>query len=246
MEHKIHTLGEVLNSLRNNGAIAITADIQISKQVTTLLTVYSDDRSSVNKELTEMGAVLIREDLLIDGSPPRVLVNGYLTQIKFEQSQHERSTYDSTLVYLREGENAALEDGSNISGKTIQEGFKDFQQYFFDLAQECAVEEKQAALNDIGDEVDPVLLKQCVYSQEPENMFIGPVTCRSIEIYTIGRNEYALYLDGTVCEGYKCSKASSTMSEQLRDSDFWQGYVERAKEEFLWLAESDPVLHKAG
>jgi len=207
MEQNIYSLKEVLNSLRESGALGITANNQLAKQGTILLTVYPDDGFSIDEELTEIDAVLIK---------------GFPAQIEFEQSQYGITTYDNTLVYLREGESAVLEDGSDISGKTIQEGLEDFRHHFLDFADECACEEKRTALNDTGDDADTVLLKQYADSQKLEKVFTAPYGDTVIEIYTIGRYEYALYFDGGVYEAYKCSTSSPTMSEQLRDSDFWQ------------------------
>lgn len=207
MEQNVHSLKEVVNSLRESGALGITANNQLAKQGTILLTVYPDDEFSVDEELTEIDAVLIK---------------GFPAQIEFEESQYGISTYESTLVYLREGESAVLEDGSDISGKTLHEGLEDFRHHFLDFADECAGEEKRTALNDIGDDADTVLLKQYADSQKLEKVFTDPYGDTVIKIYTIGRYEYALYFDGAVYEAYKCSTASPTMSEQLRDSDFWQ------------------------
>lgn len=207
MERNIHSLKEVLNRIIDSGVLAITANNQLAKQGTILLTVHPDDQSSIDEELTEIDTVLI---------------NRFPAQIEFEQSHYGISSYESTLVYLREDMTTVIGDGSEISGKSIEEGLEDLRHHFLDYAEECAYDEKRTALDNTGDDTDTALLKQCADSQNPQDVFEAPYGDTVIEIYTIGRHEYALYFDGGVYEAYKCSSNSPAMSEQLRDSDFWQ------------------------
>jgi hypothetical protein len=208
MKQNTHSLDGVLNSLRQNGALAITGNNQLAEQGTILLTVYSDDEHTIEEGLIEIDTVTI---------------NGLPAQVELEQSHYETLAYEDTLVYLREDTKTILEDDSEISEKPIEEGLEDLQHHFLDFADECACEEKRTALNSTGDDADTTLLKQCADSQNPQDVFEAPYGDTVIEVYTIGRHEYALYFDGGVYEAYKCSTtASLTMSEQLRDSDFWQ------------------------
>lgn len=207
MESNIHSLKEVLNNIRDSGVLAITATNQLAKQGTILLTIHPDNEPTIDQGLTEIDAVSI---------------NGFPVQVEFEQSHYGISTYEETLVYLREDTKTTIEDGSEISEKPLEEGLEDLRHHFLDFADECACEEKRTALHSTGDDADTALLKQCAESQNPQDVFEAPYGDTVIEIYTIGRHEYALYFDGGVYEAYKCSTISPTMSEQLRDSDFWQ------------------------
>lgn len=207
MKQNIPCLEEVLTNMVENGVLTITADNQLAKHGTILLTVYPDDGCSVGQELTEIDSVLI---------------DGFPAQIEFEQSNYGISTYNRTLIYVREDMSAMLIDGSETSEKPLKKGIKHLRQQFLDFADERAHEEKQTALDSTGDTTDTTLLKKYAESQSPDKMFEGPYGDTIIEIYMIGLYEYALYFDGGVYEAYKCSTSSPTMEEQLKESDYWQ------------------------
>jgi len=207
MEQNIPSLNEVLNKLIDTDVLAVTANNQLAKRGTVLLTAYPDGGFTLENEVTEIGTVLIE---------------GFPAQLEFEQSQYGISTYETTLIYLRTDVSTVLEDGSKRSGKTLQEGLEDFRHHFLDFADECASDEKRTALDSTGDEADTRLLTEYAESKNPDEVFNSPYEDTVIEMYIIDGYEYALYFDGDVYEAYKSSTVSPTMSEQLRDSDFWQ------------------------
>jgi hypothetical protein len=206
MESNIHSLKEVLTSLRDSGVLAITARNQLAMEGTILLTVYSNDEYTIDEEIAEIETVLIK------GCP---------AQLEFEQSYSGITTNYSTLVYLQADTTTLRIDDCEVSAKALDTGLEELRHLYLDFADERAYEEKQIALNDTGEKVDKALLKKCAESKNPLEVFESPFGDIVIDIYTIDRYEYALFFDGGVYEAYKCSKISPTMSEQLRNSTYW-------------------------
>lgn len=207
MKSNIHSLDSALEEIIDDSVLAITANNQMAKQGTILLTIHSEDGFTLSKKIAQIDTVLVR---------------GIPAQIMFEKSRYGISTLDSTLIYLEEDVDAIPENCSEVSGKTLEEGLEDFQHHFIEFAAERAVDEKQAALNRTGDHTDTALLRQCAESQNPDELFESPYGDSRIKIYTIHGYEYALYFDGGKYESYKCTTTSPTMSEELDDSDCWQ------------------------
>lgn len=206
MEKNNISLSELLSSIENN-VVAITADETLASQGTILLTLYPDS-GSLQKDLIEDV-----DTVEIEGIPAQLM-----TQTSFDGI----STLDQTIVYLRENTSTILQDGTEVTSKSLQKGLDEIQERFFESIEDSIIADKEEALDTTGKKADTKVLKEHSENTTPQKVFTDPHGDIAVEIYKIGGTEYALYFDGGVYEAYRSSTASPTMSGKLSESDYWQ------------------------
>jgi hypothetical protein len=200
------SLKEVLNEIIDSGAVAITADTEAANRGQMVLTIHPYIG-------LENAAVADIDEVLVEDIPSRLIL---------EQTHYGIDLLGRTIVYLQEDMDVKLNDGSRVSGKSLDDGLNELKDHVLDFACERANEQKQRLLDDTRTDVDTSLLYEISLSQNPTEVFSNPQEDTNIEIYTIDGHEYALYTDGGIREAYKCSRVSETLSEQLRESDYWK------------------------